>query len=143
MTERKKIDVQSANIAELKMAGYTAKELRDAGFSPNEIKEAGLFEEECYFCHRTLEQCKGYVESLKGDFIDKIGAKKPEDIEKIVMIFDDICRFGMNRVKIGAVILKDKQVRIEVPMCPVCERYMRSITDDIYFDISVLEERIQ
>ena len=101
-------------------------------------------EKECYFCHRTLDQCKEYVDSLKKEYMDKMSGKMGnDDLKKVSENFDEICKYGMSSAPISSVNGEKGPVGIFVPICPICEHYMRSITNDIYGSIYDLENKIQ
>ena len=99
---------------------------------------------ECYFCHRTIEGCKEYVESLKKKILSEHSNELDDDGKrKAEQTFDDICRYGMGSATVGTVNGPKGLIRIEVPICPVCERYMRTITNEICAEISNLENSIR
>lgn len=108
-------------------------------------QEANDMDDRCYFCRRTLNECREYIESLRQDFLkdpsDRYWTQDEKDGSKDQ--FEKITEYGMGLIDFGSIRTSKGVVHIlRVPVCPICKGSFDIIVNNLEFDIDSLREEL-
>ena len=99
-------------------------------------------EDRCYFCRRTINECREYIESLRQDFLKEAPDRfwTPEEKNDSKNQFDRFTKYGMSRIDFGAVCTSRGVVHgLHVPACPICKGCLDTAVNNLECTIENLK----
>ena len=101
-------------------------------------------DDRCYFCHRSLEECRQYLDELIDENMPTLlqderipSGLSEEEKRDWVHKEHNFSKYGFSEAKLDYVSL-DKGLRkgmwFKVPICPICNSYMNNIINELAID---------
>jgi len=109
--------------------------------------------EKCYFCHRTNEECREYIDGFIDDNMDFLlrDERIPSDLtleEKKAWVHEkfNFSKFGFTTFKVESFSLGGEwkeRIWFKVPVCPICDNCFKRYDEQIvgYVDDQISDLR--